>query len=201
MCVAAQNQVHSGPSSSAKNDGIVRKQEFHFRLTRSRQGKRKIFQPNHCVVDAGQPKRIAVQLKVHTLIYQHRYAFSSKQVGNQCRVGPMIVISEDGEHSITCLQATHQLCTGSCILAIVRNVVPCQGYHVRLQSVRGLDSAFNLFTACKRAVVNVGELNYPKALKRSRKSRQVDGMVFDREQIWLTQGGSRRLTQGKRQGS
>jgi hypothetical protein len=135
---------------------------------------------------------------VHTLIYQHRYAFSSKQVGDQCCVGPMIVISENSEDSVTCFQTTHQLCTGSCILPVMRNVVPCQGNHVGLQSIRGVNSALYLFAASKRAVVNVGELDYAKAFKRSRESRQVDGMVFDREQIWLTQGGSRGLAKGQR---
>ena len=97
----------------------------------------------------------------------------------------MIVISQDGVHAMAGLQPPSNSAQGAAYWRSLRNVVPGQGHDVRLQTVGCLDGAFDLLAACERAVMNVGKLNYPKAFERSRESRQVDGMVFDREQIWL----------------
>jgi hypothetical protein len=61
----------------------------------------------------------------------------------------------------------------------MRNVVACQSYHVRLQTVRGLNGPFNLLAACKRAVVNVGELNYAKTLQTLAGVEAGNGMVCE----------------------
>ena len=98
-------------------------QELHFVLTRTSQRQRQVFQPDHRVVHAGEPKRISAQINAHTLVNKYLDSFGAKQIGDKRCIGPMIVISQHGEDTVTRTQPANQLRTRGGLAAVVRNVI------------------------------------------------------------------------------
>ena len=71
------------------------------------------------------------ELEVHAFVYQHRDSFGAEQVGNQGRIGPVVVISEDSVDAETRLQATQHLGARRSVATFLRDVVAGQGNNVR----------------------------------------------------------------------
>ena len=73
-----------------------------------------------------------------------------KEVSQQRRVDPVIVISENGVNAIFRLQTTHHLGARRGVMSLLRDVIACQRDDVRLKPVCSLDRALNLFRCWKK---------------------------------------------------
>ena len=99
--MAAQHEIHTCASCSPQDDGVMCQQELHLIIQRAGQCQRQIFQSHHGVIYTRQPERLSALLKTHSLINQHRNPFGTKEVGNQSRVGPMIMIAKNSKDTVT----------------------------------------------------------------------------------------------------
>jgi hypothetical protein len=77
----AQDQINGCARGAAKNDRIVREQEFHLVAPGTCQRQRQVFEPNHRIVYARQPERRAILFEVHAFVYQDRNAFGTEKIG------------------------------------------------------------------------------------------------------------------------
>jgi hypothetical protein len=99
---------------------------------------------DHRIVNASQPERGITMLEAHTLIYQHPDTFSAKQIGNQSRIRPVIVIPKNCEYSMLSTQSPKHFRAGRGKSSVTRNIVAGKSDHVGLQPVRRFDGADNL---------------------------------------------------------
>jgi hypothetical protein len=106
MCVSTENKVHAGTRCPAQDNWVMGQQQLHFVIGRACQRQLKIFQPDHCVVDPGQPERSFLLLKTHTLVNQNSYAFGAEKIRYERCVCPVIVITQDGKDAVSSFEVS-----------------------------------------------------------------------------------------------
>src|SRR5215218_5854322 len=106
------------------------------------------------IVDAGQPERCTAYFEPRTFVDEHANTGLAETADDELGCRPVIVVPEAGVRAEFGLEPPEHFGDGGDVTLLVRNVIARQHEHVRLEPVRDLDRAFDVFEPRERAVMN-----------------------------------------------
>ena len=104
--MSAQHEVNRRSRCAAKNNRIVREQEFHLVRARACERQRDVFETDHRVVDTREPECCSILFEAHSLIDQDRNSLGAEEVCQQRRIDPVVVVSQNCVDAVFRLQMT-----------------------------------------------------------------------------------------------
>src|SRR6476646_8714333 len=114
------------------------------------------------IVYTSEMEPSAVLLDGHSLIAEDSYSCGVELAGHQFGICPVIMISEDGEHSEPRPQASEGPGAAGNVTGRMRDVVSGQCNEIGLEQVGHADGFRDLSFTQKLAVVDIRKLDYSK---------------------------------------
>jgi hypothetical protein len=118
------------------------------------------------------------------------YTLIGERGAHHRSVSPVVMIAQDREDPMRCPKTAQRAGAGNYVIARMRYVISSQNHQVGAKVIRHAHGFVDSLFVQKRAVMNVGKLNYAQTLKFSGKFIYSDYLMSDLDLMRFDHGRS-----------